>query len=646
MICKVRLKFERHHRSQFVFHNMGRKRGAEFHAPRVPACRQSSAAGAQAPKFTSVLARYLIQCWSWGELSLPHVQKIGALVATDLKNYKNGEMNIDELEVLAGLGTHGFYPNHMHAEIMRKLPPTKLPQPCVCDMPLLSSDHVTSVLKPQSIIWPHELFSTLYHEYPWHFRKTVVPSTAKLHAFWDSQEFNVALHGHPVQRREGWRDLAVPISVHGDGVPVVGVGKGWSMSLEILTWMSLLGVGSTLETNFYIYSIFKDLVVEGETVGTDTYKTFWRKLRWSMMALWRGTFPFTDENGHPLHGPSACKAGEPLAGGFFGVMYVLRGDLEWAWERLKLCNYRAVTEGPCCYCPCNGRDIPWTDFRLHPRAAWMTMLRTAEWWHENHDEIIELMTLPGVSHLTFYGDMMHTKHLGTDAYFFGSVLWMLSYLVLPGTATANIETVWQFIHQWYRDHPEPRTVFGTLMLSMFSVPEDPTASYPMLKGRAAEIRHLGPPLLAAWRHYADMSDMAHKQVEIALSSCVEMELIVDRHVEDPTLPPDDAQKFHDAVFDFLACYSYLANHFATLPIGSRRKLFNTTVKFHFLAHLGLLAWSLNPRYGWCYSGEDMMQKTKTLMQSCLRGLGTDKAPAKMLQKYLYGLHIMMMDSKP
>ena len=88
MICKIRLEFERPHRSQFAFYNMGRKRGAEFQPPRVPAGRQSSTAGAQAPKFTSALARYLIQCWSWGELSLPHVQKIGALVTTDLKNIR------------------------------------------------------------------------------------------------------------------------------------------------------------------------------------------------------------------------------------------------------------------------------------------------------------------------------------------------------------------------------------------------------------------------------------------------------------------------------------------------------------------------------------------------------------------------------
>jgi hypothetical protein len=432
--------------------------------------------------------------------------------------------------------------------------------------------------------------------------------------------------------------------MHGDGVPVTGIGKSSSMSLEILTWMSLLAVGTTLETNFYIYSVFKDLVVE--TPEVDTYDSLWKKLRWSFAALWEGRWPHLDAEGNRIHGPNAHRAGDYLADGFFGVLYVLRGDLEWAWERLKLCNYRAVAAGPCCFCPCNGHDLPWSDFRITaPRAEWMNRVHTALEWHASHVEKIPIFSLPGLSVLTFYGDLMHTKHLGTDAWFFGSVLWMLTYLILPDTASHNMNVVWDHIHAWYKAHPAQRSVFSALRLSMFTVPEDPTASYPCLKGQASSIRHLGPALLSAWREFADMSDMLHKQIELALTFSVDMEHIVDQHVDCATLPPDSAERFHAAVFDFLACYTFIAKHFVEVPVGRRRKLFNVTVKFHYLAHIGLLAWALNPRYGWCYSGEDMMQKTKRLAHSCLRGLGTDAAPSKMLVKYMFGMHLLMIDGQ-
>jgi hypothetical protein len=433
----------------------------------------------------------------------------------------------------------------------------------------------------------------------------------------------------------------VPISLHGDGVPVKGVGKNWSQSLEIITWSSLLGVGSTLETCFYIFSVFHHLVVSDE--HADTFLVFWRMLRWSLKALYDGTWPHTDAEGNPVRGADAAKAGKPLADGHFGVLWVVRGDFEWAWERLEICNYRALKQGPCAFCPCNSGTMPWTDFSAD--AIWKQHVYTAEHWHANHPDIIDIFTLPGASVLCYYGDMMHTKHLGTDSWFFGSVLWMLTYMILPDSAADNLHVVFDFIEAWYKAHPKARTVFTVMRLSMFTVPDAPSSTYPGLKGRAAEIRHLGPPLLAAWRHFSDSSDMVHRQVEMALACSVKMEEIVDKHVEVATLPPDAAKEFHDATFEFLILFTSLASHFLCLPVGRRRKLFNITIKCHYLAHIGLMAWSLNPRYGWCYSGEDMMQKTKDLMQSCLRGLGADSAPSKMLVKYMFGMHILMHENR-
>eukprot|EP00959_Pyramimonas_sp_CCMP1952_P366988 7686522-Pyramimonas_sp.AAC.1 len=65
------------------------------------------------------------------------------------------------------------------------------------------------------------------------------------------------LDGHPVRDRDDWRSIAIPLSIHGDGAPVTGLGKIWQQSALIYSWCSVFASGSTRSFNFLIGAIFR-----------------------------------------------------------------------------------------------------------------------------------------------------------------------------------------------------------------------------------------------------------------------------------------------------------------------------------------------------------------------------------------------------
>ena len=102
--------------------------------------------------------------------------------------------------------------------------------------------------------------------------------------------------GHPVQDRHGWERLCIPLGVHGDGVPVVGIGKAWSKVLNVWSWFSLIGVGNTRSKMFYTFSCFDKISIPGFPNGT--LGPAFKLLHWSFYWLYQGVWPDRDANGN------------------------------------------------------------------------------------------------------------------------------------------------------------------------------------------------------------------------------------------------------------------------------------------------------------------------------------------------------------
>ena len=48
-----------------------------------------------------------------------------------------------------------------------------------------------------------------------------------------------------LKRRRNWRRLCIPLALHGDGVPIVRLGKAWVQTVTNWSWYNLLSSGAT-----------------------------------------------------------------------------------------------------------------------------------------------------------------------------------------------------------------------------------------------------------------------------------------------------------------------------------------------------------------------------------------------------------------
>ena len=247
---------------------------------------------AQAPLVKdSKLADILLEKWAWGEISPQMAQELAAASLRDFAAV--GATPPEALSALGKLGSHGMYDNKMHKEILQIAN-----QSC-----RFSSVSITPLpFKPpwhkqlQSLLLPHVVFADIFHRYPLAFRKFLVPNTTVLQEFWSLQRGHPAFAGHPVVDQPSFQPAkTVPLSCHGDGTPVVGIGKIWSRMLTSWSWSSLVcPAGWTKDAQLPIWFLFD------ETASTDTMDGFWQLLSWSFKSLQEGTWPSADHLGRKI----------------------------------------------------------------------------------------------------------------------------------------------------------------------------------------------------------------------------------------------------------------------------------------------------------------------------------------------------------
>ena len=143
----------------------------------------------------------------------------------------------------------------------------------------------------------------------------------KLNSFWKQvvQRRDPRIRNHPICLRDRWSSLAIPISLHGDAVPAVSVGKAGSKSYDCYSWQSVLSHGVTTAIKVYICGLFEDC--KGKSTGPgvpSTMAQIWKVIVWSLKAACAGTWPSVDHNGdaYPAHSTEASRAGTKLADGF------------------------------------------------------------------------------------------------------------------------------------------------------------------------------------------------------------------------------------------------------------------------------------------------------------------------------------------
>ena len=401
------------------------------------------------------------------------------------------------------------------------------------------------------------------------------------------------------------------MSIHGDGVPIVGCGKAWSKGMEAYSWASVL-TENTKRLRHWLMSMIHKSSCRNDG---STLDTIWTEIVKSFEILYSGVFPA----GH-------AKAGQFIAGGYRFIIFIIKGDLEWIANTLRLEHFGSLTPCFVCRCDCDDDSRPWTDVRA--TAGWIgTEWSSVEEWRDAHPDLHVLFTAPGVSALNLMPDFMHCKHLGSDQYFYGSALTLLVRNMLRGTIAENVEIVWQDISQAYGDLRVKNRI-GALKASMFI-----GEGFPRLKAKAANTRAFGRPLLQVWDKHYDRANLQHRQIKLGLELSVRIESLLDVEPDGHKMRADTAAEFSKAINDFLSILTALGNHYH--PAGEQ--LFNFTIKNHMLLHIGGMAVFLHPKVAWCYSGECFMQIVKRIAVSCVTGSSPTSASNKATRKFLAGM---------
>ena len=263
-------------------------------------------------------------------------------------------------------------------------------------------------------------------------------------------------------------------------------------------------------------------------------------------------------------------------------------------------------------------------------------------WKASLTRVHRVFGLPGLNVFAVMPDLMHVKWLGTDMYGYGSVLWLLCYRILGDDDPAkNCATVFGLLVEYWRDN-QVSDRYSTIRPSMFcnqkKLPSSDTGAFPKLKGRAAEVKRLGPALLFAWTRFMDAGSVVHHQVRLMIQKSCEFDELISASELRPKMPRRDAAKAKDLLFDYCGLYAALAMHFLSPWSGEVLKLFDVTIKQHYLLHFALTIEHWNPKLGWCFAGEDLMFHIKTLCAACCRGNGAGQVVGKMMVKYRHGMH--------
>ena len=386
-----------------------------------------------------------------------------------------------------------------------------------------------------------------------------------------------------------FRKFGIPISMHGDGTPTTGLGKAWGKMADGISWHSCLCRAGQSKANNFIIIMMLDALLISKAAGNITQESMWTEICWSLYWCFQGVHPDRNAAGvlyRPCD-PEYANRLTPLAGGFFLILWVLSGDLDFMWKRMKLANPSTAAE-PCSCCGTNSTAVPWTDWRVN--ALWVARRWTITGYNRRHPQRHMLFkTVPGVSVLTYITDVMHCKNLGPDPVFLGSILRYLTHYLLHGSPHDNLKQIWAEIRDEYKTS-KTQTRYGNLSHNMI---HPPSKKLPQLKGKAAEIKHLISPLLQVARKYLVPLTDAHTDMIEGLEQLVDIERMLHAHKTKPRFPPQDAVLFRDACFRFCQCQDSLIRHFH----ADNTPLFNQTVKSHYICHLGLLAAYINPSPG-------------------------------------------------
>ena len=593
-----------------------------------PVLGVASATQESGSRINSKLADHLISMIFWGFMSVAMAQTIAQLAIVDGAAGQN-------LQTLADLGSSGRYKGNVWRDLLRRIKFGFVDAARVLvSMPLQIKEKVTPM--GVSMLLPHKLFHIMFtHNRSEFIYRLCGGSIENITLFWEDMRGHPSYPDHQLHRHRkfDFKTKGIPLRLHGDGVTPIACGQIWAQSVQALSWSSCLSprIGSWI-TNFLIIFIYESMIVQDQTM-----EVVFAQLAWSLYWLERGEWPDRCFRGILYTtGIDFARKGTPLAGGFFGILWIIRNDLEWIVKRLRVPDYRS---NDCILCPAgNYCDLPWSDCRT--AALWIPRTWTPVTWAAQFLNPHHLFLALRLSILVFAPDPLHTKYIGTDGYFLGGVLRYLTHHLLMNNPDANLSQVIKELGQAYDDLGIHAGRFSVLKHTSI---QSESSKLPYLKGNGYALKQMTKALQTVFElHVAKARPMGrltrasvvsgNNLITLSFKYSIAIDTLLDRNIDSNKLDDADSKALVSATFGFAQTQTALIKLFH--PVAP---VFHYTLKKHYLLHIALVSKYINPNMASCCEGEDMMKLVKRLIQSSSSGNTPHGCAQKAMARYCKAL---------
>lgn len=96
---------------------------------------------------------------------------------------------------------------------------------------------------------------------------------------------------------------------------------------------------------------------------------------------------------------------------------------------------------------------------------------------------------------------------------------------------------------------------------------------------------------------------------------------------------------------FDACVQHVQLQ-SSLTNWKGHRLFDCTLKLHYLMHIGLRSLHITPRRGWCFAEGDFMGHVSAVIGACLKGNNYRLVSRKANSKLLLATHVRLSGLVP
>lgn len=461
---------------------------------------------------------------------------------------------------------------------------------------------------------PHELFGSLYRNGRELWQHMFLGGHGDLAEFWEKSRASDWYQKHPVWEVAHDPMHAIPYGIYGDDAGVFQTEK-----ILILLWGGVVEDHPTLISRLLFTAVPYSRVIPDVTLP-EIYKVW----KWSLTWLGIGEYPPWDHNGRHFgpgfHPDRARMAGNRIAGDFVGVFSEMRGDWKYLREALKLKQHYGANS--CCHlCRAHKQNqrLLFTNFR---RDSVLRQRPTtdAEFRRDAGPDPPEFLGIPGFHLWRVWVDAAHNFDLGS-----------YQYSAASGIAELAAEGVWPagtIRERWalaYADHkawcktrllePPPRFEYGRICRNI----RCPVFS--QLSAKGTKMKHIMEWLKDVCDR-PGVSDTPYKRVRHCMfhNVCIYERIYSE---QGRFLEPAALAESQDAMERSLVCLNYLCS----VHVARSSMYYHIVPKVHMSTHLAYdFAPQANPRKTQAYADEDMVGRTKKIIQRChgataaLRGL--------------------------